>query len=311
MNKERHGKLTVVRVRYPIAGEEKRRELNEHLANVKPRPPLFCALGASNPPLNITINGQVYDRETIIKHDSWAATALYRGPAGRTVCKFNRQQSVLGLPMRWLGRLLAKREKKFLRRLAGVPNVPQLTGDIYVGERRLTHAVNHDYVPGHTLRPCEKVGITFFEEMRELVAKVHRCDVAHVDLHKRENILVGNDGKPYLLDFQISFALPKWWPGNSSPVRALLRTLQQIDIYHLHKHIARSYPDYHGRTVEEEVANAPRWIRLHRRFGVPLRSLRRDLLVKLGIRRGGGYVQTEKFTEEGLRVPNSNSRKTA
>ena len=68
----------------------------------------------------------------MLKHDSWAATAVYRGPAGRIVCKFNRQQPIFLFPMRWLGRMLARREASFLLRLADVANVPSLTGDVYV-----------------------------------------------------------------------------------------------------------------------------------------------------------------------------------
>src|SRR5205085_3317670 len=138
----------------------------------------------------------------VFKHDSWAATALYAGPAGRVVCKFNRQQPAVVLPLRWLGRRLARREEAVLRRLGDLPNVPRWAGAVSADGRRLAHAVAHDFIPGHPLGERERVGDGFFGELADLLAAMHRCGVAYVDLHKRENVIVGDDGRPYLIDFQ-------------------------------------------------------------------------------------------------------------
>jgi hypothetical protein len=234
----------------------------------------------------------------VLKHDSWAATAVYRGPAGRTVCKFNRQQPIFFLPMRWLGRVLARREASFLLQLADLANVPSLTGDVYVDGRRLAHAVAHNYVPGHPLGPREPADGRFFTALRGLLLDLHRRDMAYVDANKRENIIVGDDGQPYLIDFQISFRLPGWWPANSWPVRLLLRTLQQSDLYHFEKHWARCRPDLYGREVCDVVRSRPWWISLHRLVAVPLRTLRRNLLVAIGVRTAGGQAASEHFPED-------------
>ena len=56
------------------------------------RPQLLRALGRSEPPLLVTVDGELYSRAEVFKHDSWAATASYRSADGRMiVCKFNRQ----------------------------------------------------------------------------------------------------------------------------------------------------------------------------------------------------------------------------
>jgi hypothetical protein len=265
---------------------------------VRPRPALFRALGNREPPARIEINGATYFRARVLKHDSWAATAVYRGPAGRTVCKFNRQQPIFFLPMRWLGRLLARREASFFRQLADVANVPSLTGDVCLDGRPLAHAVAHDYIPGHPLGLKEPANGRFFTALEGLFLEMHRRDMAYVDAHKRENILVGDDGRPYLIDFQISFQLPRWWPANCWAMRVLLRMLQQSDLYHFEKHWARCRPDLCGREICDVVRRRPWWISVHRLVAVPLRTFRRNILVAIGIRTADGQAASEHFPED-------------
>jgi hypothetical protein len=121
--------------------------------------------------------------------------------------------------------------------------------------------------------------------------------VAHVDLHKRENVLVDLSGRPWLIDFQISFSLPSSAPLLCLPLRSLLRMLQQCDDYHLLKHHLHHRPDQAGLAADEIDRRRPWWIRLHRRFAVPFRTLRRQLLVGLSIRGRSGQVSTEAFPE--------------
>jgi hypothetical protein len=268
---------------------------------VRARPPLFRALGKNEPPARIEVGQRPCSLVRVIKHDSWAATALYEGDGRKVICKFNRQQPVGKLPMAWLGRYLARREAGLYRRLADLPLVPDWAGEVCVGGKPLHHAVAHVYVPGHPLGEGEKVNDDFFPLLEGLLAEVHARDIAYVDLHKRENILVGDNGRPYLIDFQISLALAPWFPAKSLLTVALLRLFQQADAYHLRKHIVRHRPDLVGHAPEEVAIRRPWWIRLHRLVGRPLRFLRRRLLVALKIRSGLGRAESERFPEEGLR----------
>ena len=264
---------------------------------VRPRPALFRALGADDPPREIEVGGQPYRRVEILKHDSWAATALYEGPTGRIVCKFNRRQSLFGLPMTWLGRRLALREARMLARLADLPQVPNLCGPVTFAGCMLPTAVAHEYIPGHPLRRGEVVRVDFFPKLRRLLSEMHRRQMAYVDLHKRENILVGDDGEPYLIDFQISLALTQRWPDTTTLVQMILRLLQRSDEYHLLKHQAKSCPDQ----ADRKSLQPPWWIRAHRLLAVPFREWRRRLLVKLGIRTGKGRALSEQFAEDAVR----------
>ncbi|MGC3968602.1 MAG: hypothetical protein QM775_14830 [Pirellulales bacterium] len=81
-------------------------------AAVRSRPAWLRALGHDDPPAEVTVDGIVHRRVEIFKHDSWAATGVYQSSeqaessGARIICKFNRRQSLLGLPGD-LGRPLA------------------------------------------------------------------------------------------------------------------------------------------------------------------------------------------------------------
>lgn len=266
----------------------------------KKRPALFRALGNADPPETVVVAGRRYRRVSIYKHDSWAATALYRGEAGEVVCKFNRIQSILGFPARFLGRWLARRERKTLRVLAGLQGVPRESGPIYVSGRWQANAVAHEYIPGRPLGTQQVVTRDFFFHLQELLSELHRRDVAYVDFHKQENVLVGSDGRPYLIDFQVSFgcqAVSLPFPFR----KRFLRELQRLDWYHLAKHVSAMQPAQLEKLGLVEHLARPKWLDFHRRIAAPLRTLRRRLLVLLRIRSRHGMVESEQFAEEAFR----------
>ena len=98
---------------------------------LRKRPAWLRALGDADPPPTVRVAGRDYGLLTVFKHDSWAATALYADPEGdRITCKFNRMQPVFVIPMQWLGRILARREARFLQLLAPVALVPDEMGPV-------------------------------------------------------------------------------------------------------------------------------------------------------------------------------------
>jgi hypothetical protein len=280
---------------------------NDSLSRVgrgRKRPNVFRALGSQEPPERVTVDGNAYYLREIFKHDSWAATAKYgdggpitpRCPEDRRgidqnviVCKFNRQSPVGLIPMRWLGRWLAYREHYFLSALSDVCGIPEVYDDIRVDGKVAQNAVAHAFVPGSPLSLCSDLDPLFFERIEGLVAELHRRRIVYVDLHKQENVIVGDDGLPYLIDFQVSLYLPnRFW------LNPLFRILQDCDRYHLYKH--RKHLRIPGDSVDR-----PWLIRAHRRIGVPLRTARRRFLVLIGVRRDQGNPSTEIAPEVGLR----------
>lgn len=262
----------------------------------RPRPATLRALGRSEPPREVMLDGETFQLVDTLKHDSWAATAMYRSPTRAAKCKFNRTQPIGPVPMRWLGRYLAARERWFIDRLAGIEGVPVSLGDVRSAEGRLAHAVAHVWIDGHALADREPVGDSFFPRLRAILGEAHRRGVAHVDLNKRENIIVDDGGRPHLIDYQISFALP----SNRLVgviLGGLLRLLQQCDDYHLLKHRVRYRPDQVRLSHAELQRMRPWWIRAHRCVAVPFRTVRRRLLSALGVRAAGGRVSSEAFPE--------------
>ena len=274
---------------------------------VKARPGWLKALGTQSLPETIAIGGVAHRLRETFKHDSWAATGLYEGPArALTVVKLHRQSPVLGLPMGWLGRRMARHEIHLLSALADLKGIPALAGHVSSEGRFLRNAVARNYIAGHPLGNREDVNESFYPALRALLRAMHDRKIAYVDLHKRENILVNERGEPCLIDFQISVAWPRWLPPG--PLFALLR---RGDEYHLMKHWSRSRPEQCGF---DEVALRQRipWpIRAHRLVARPFRELRRRLLVNLGVRSGKGRVETELFAEHALREPSRNKNQPA
>jgi len=264
--------------------------LDETTDRPRNRPAYLRALGNSELPGEVCISGNRFVLQTIFKHDSWAATALYANNNHKIVCKFNRQAPVLILPMRWVGRFLGTRETKFLKMLSGVPGIPRSYDNVEINGVRARYVSSHDFIPGKPLSISAELSPSFFSELQSLIHKIHDHRIAYVDLHKRENVIVGDDGHPYLIDFQISLYVP--------PIFGLgwfFRLFSESDLYHLEKHRRfLLYRNYDGMI-------RPWWIHLHRMIAVPLRTMRRRFLVFIAVRKGTGYAHSEAITEVGLR----------
>ena len=248
------------------------------------------------------MGGATYERSEILKHDSWAATAIYGNDADeRIICKFNRTAPVFGVPLRWIGRGLAAREARFLRQLADVETVPNDSGDVSSYGRFLPNAIARRYIDGEPMRVKQKIDPRIFDELFELVQTMHKRDMAYVDLHKLENVIIGHDGRPYLIDFQVCFGLSAGWPGNGKFARYCLAKLQEIDIYHLNKHLTRCLPGTLTAEQMRQKSTIPAFIRIHRFFAVPLRTARRKFLVLIGVRDAGGSGSSEFEPEDAYR----------
>ena len=211
--------------------------------------------------------------------------------------KVGRAADLLGFPMRPLGCWLARREGRHYAALGGVDGVAR-----YVGMWR-DHGLVHEYVEGHPLRRNEWVNDEFFPRLTEIIESLHAREMAYVDLEKRENILVGDDGRPYLIDFQISFALMTRALRRSRIARFLLRRLQESDAYHLLKHRRPHRPDQLSQEQIEASYRRPVYIDLHRVLFRPWTLLRRQTLKRMHggewAPREGGRIEEAADTRRG------------
>ncbi len=242
------------------------------------------ALGKDALPETIELNGQTWRATTFIKHDFFAATGFYQcdQTGEKSVVKIGRTEPFLGLPCKWMGRLIDGRERRFYHKLRDIPNIPNMIGR--VGETGFMHV----YVEGAPLTAKSVVPDTFFDELIGLVETLYRRGIAVVDTNKPENILLGTDGRPHLIDFQISFDvndLGAVWPGT-----AILRMFRQSDIYHVLKHKKRLRPDQLTE-AERRIVEHKSWpIRLHRTLTKPYFIIRRRLFAWL---REKGWLMPE------------------
>jgi hypothetical protein len=232
------------------------------------------ALGRNTLPDTFAIDGVTYHLVHSMKHDFVAATGFYEDSAGqRVVLKMGRTARLFGFPMQWMGRFLCRREMRFYQKLQDLPNVPAVIGT--VGKTGFVH----DYVKGQPLASGDNVPDKFFDQCMALLAEIHRRGIAYVDTNKPENILLGEDGRPHLIDFQIS------WDS-----RFFLRRFQREDIYHILKHKKKLRRDELTPEELERVTRKSFLIRLHRALFKPYFFVRRRLFKHL---RASGRLMPE------------------
>jgi len=242
------------------------------LAEERPTPHWLLALGKEPPPAEIDLDDARYRRTRIFKHDFFAYTGLYEGPAGRVVLKIGRKAPFLGLPLAWIGRLHSWHESEVFRAVDDLEIVPRFTG------RWQKHGITHQFIEGHPLEKGERVRDDFFPLLSAGLAEIHRRGLAYVDLEKCENVLVGSDGRPYLFDFQISWRWPHPFLRERWPVRWIARRFQAGDRYHLTKLQLRTRPDLFTPAELAAARNKPFLVRLHGGLTRPLTLLRRLVL---------------------------------
>ncbi|MBW8000835.1 MAG: hypothetical protein FVQ80_02280 [Planctomycetes bacterium] len=239
------------------------------------------ACGKKSLPESVTVADVEYQLEKIFKHDFFAATALYKAQkqtdtsdknhAG-VILKLQRQHGFLFVPMAWLGRLTCRHETAILDYLNQIPNTPNLL--VRYGK----YGFIYEYVEGVTLDDTPDLPQDFFDKLLELVRKVHQRDIIYLDMNKRGNIILGDDGNPHLIDFQISLHISNK-PWILRPILKYIRRMgQAADIYHICKHKRKLSPKFlrpHEYVISRRKSL---FIKIHRIITTPITRLRRNLL---------------------------------
>lgn len=217
-----------------------------------------------------------------MKHDSFACTSLYKltekftplAPDKITL-KISRQQNFFGLPGEWLGQIICEHELKILKKLQNTRRVPQIicrfgrTGFIY------------KYIEGSSLDEDKNVPDDFFDNLMSLLQKIHRHNIAYIDMNKKGNIIRSKDNLPWLVDFQISLFVDKYFLISKSLTDKFRNLLFAADIYHLLKHKRKIRPDL-LRPEEIPLSHcSSKPMKLHRAITKPLRKARRKLMTAL------------------------------
>jgi tRNA A-37 threonylcarbamoyl transferase component Bud32 len=127
-------------------------------------------------------------------------------------------------PVRLLGRRQVAQEVRALRRLQGIPGIPHCYGEAERGAAVLMERMDGDWITRFCdARPADAPAV--FDRLERLLAAIHARGVAHIDLRKRDNILVQVDGSPCIIDFNASFCFEPATLG----ARLLFPLLRRID----------------------------------------------------------------------------------
>ena len=128
-----------------------------------------------------------------------ATTELYRTPLGDFVIKRARG------PFLWkrFGESGLRRERDIYERVRSVTGIPRCIGLLDSKHLVLEH------IPGDSYRRRQyelEDRPRFFDRLLKTIEDMHAAGVAHGDLKRKDNLLVGPDERPYLIDFGLAFA---------------------------------------------------------------------------------------------------------
>lgn len=163
---------------------------------------------------------------------------------------------------------MLRHEHRVYRELEGFAGAPRCHG--LIDGRFLVL----DYIEGASLRDG-RVGdhARFFEDLRKMLEELHARGVAHADLKKKDNILIGADGRPRLVDFGVA-CLRK--PGFAPVNHWLFDTAVRFDFNAWIKHKYRRR--YDAISAADRALLKPTLIeRVSRLVKQPYRAVKRRL----------------------------------
>ena len=170
-----------------------------------------------------------------------------------------------------VGRFLVWREAKAFRRLGGVQGVPAFYGK----EGGLVLIM--EAIPGRPVEGLEHeqaLSPVFFEKLRNVVRAFHARGIAHCDLKRAPNILLGRDGEPYVVDWSAAITASEC---HIFPLNLIYRRFLLDDFNAVVKLQLRHAPEDITAQELERYRSRSRIERMVRRF----RDRSRDLLQRI------------------------------
>ncbi len=112
-----------------------------------------------------------------------------------------------------VGRFLIWRESKAYRKLKGLKGVPEFYRTIK-GLALIIEEIQGSDI--EELEVISSLNDEFYSELKTLIDRFHERGLVHCDLKRAPNIMLGNDGKPYIVDWAaaISESELKFFPLN-------------------------------------------------------------------------------------------------
>jgi hypothetical protein len=224
-------------------------------------------------PQTLEIKGGTYTYEKILKEDFFSINVLYRAESGgRYVLKISDFRFILGFLLTPFAILMSSREYRIYSMVANLPLVPEL------GPRFGMRGYLHKFIEGKTLHELEREGNrnlpdNFFDKLKVTIDEIHRRRIFYMDLNKQGNIILGDDGQPYLIDYQVCIH----FKYRNRLFDKLFDLFIKEDIYHLYKHKKRFRPDLMTEE-EKKLAERSEFGKLvNKYYGDPYRKIKRKI----------------------------------
>ena len=153
-----------------------------------------------------------------------------------------------------IGRFLVWREGKAYKRLKGMKGVPTLYRIID------GLALVIEEIPGRTLENLEKemkLPEDFFDALKDLVNSFHKRGLAHCDLKRAANTMLGHDGLPYIIDWGASISKKEF---RLSPLNLIYRrfllddylAIIKLKLRHIPESVTQTERDLHYQRSRAE-----------------------------------------------------------
>ncbi len=172
-----------------------------------------------------------------------------------------------------VGPILIRREFGALRNLIGLSGIPQLAGTL---DR---YAMAMEHISGTSLENVQAgcLDNNFYTELREVIDNMHARGVAHCDLRSQGNVMLGSDGRPYVVDFAACVYRGR---GINPFFRWLFKQFVAADCNAILRIKKRLSPELLSEDEKEELARPLPFERPARRFGETVRTLTRRLMTR-------------------------------
>ncbi len=145
-----------------------------------------------------------------------------------------------------IGRFLISREYKALKKLASCQGT--CNAIIRVGKCSLSY----QYIKGQDLSSYSRQNNKtnkqdFFPDLERTVKEMHSLGIVHLDLRTGSNVIISEQGKPYIIDFQSYINL------NFIPGSFFKKFLKSIDFSGVYKYWVKMSPETLGRLRKDKL----------------------------------------------------------
>jgi len=227
-------------------------------------------------PETLQIKGRDYVLQRILKEDFFSVNGLYVSEGQKPyVLKISDFRFIGGTLLRPFAIFMSRHEHKMYSLVQDLQGIPE------IGGRFGSRGFLHEFVEGITLVDVEEKGLSvpegFFDELLDIVQEMHRRGLIFMDLNKYGNIILGEDGHPHLIDFQISVLFRSYGFPLGRFKRRLFSTLAQEDIYHVFKHKKNRAPEQMRPNEFELATRSKANERMTKFLGRPYRKLKRRI----------------------------------